>query len=222
MAGTGRGAPVLVTGFVPFGGVDRNPSSEVAEALDGVKVGDRTVLAATLPVARAGARERLTALFEDVRPSAVLLLGLANGRIAPAVERLAVNVLDFPIPDNDGEQPVDRPVVNDGPTAYFSTLPVKAVLASWRRAGIPGYVSNTAGTYVCNASFYLASHLGARSGARVGLIHLPYLPEQVAGSAGRPDASMEFNLQVSCVRTALEVAVTHAGTDVVLAAGAVS
>lgn len=222
MAGTGRSASVLLTGFVPFGGDDRNPSSEVAQALDGTSIGDSSVVAATLPVARADVHERLTRLFSEVQPSAVLLLGLANGRVAPAVERFAVNVLDFPIPDNDGAQPIDQPVVDGGPAAYVSTLPVKAVLSAWREAGIPGYVSNTAGTYVCNASFYLASHLGATSGARVGLVHLPYLPEQVAGPGRRPEASMGFDLQVSTVQAALEVSVTHGVGDVALAAGAVS
>jgi pyroglutamyl-peptidase len=165
---------------------------------------------------------RLTHLFEEVDPALVLLLGLANGRPAPAVERVALNVLDFPIADNDGVQPVDEPVVPGDPAAYFATVPVKTVLAAWREAGLPGYVFNTAGTYVCNASFYLASHLGAARAVPVGLVHLPFLPDQVSRDGVTPAPSMALDLQIKCVRVALHAAATHIGQDLRIAAGMVS
>lgn len=221
MASGGGDRPILLTGFGPFGGDPVNPSAQVAAALDGTDV-CRRVVADVLPVARAGVAERLPRLFQEVDPALVLLLGLANGRSAPAVERVALNVLDFPIADNDGAQPVDEPVVPAGPAAYLASVPVKAILAAWQEAGLPGYVSNTAGTYVCNATFYLASHLGAARAIPVGLVHLPYLPEQAGRDGATPAPSMALDMQVECVRVALRAAVTHIGQDLAIAAGAVS
>jgi pyroglutamyl-peptidase len=119
-------------------------------------------------------------------------------------------------------QPVDEPVVPGGPAAYFATVPVKTVLAAWREAGLPGYVSNTAGTYVCNASFYLASHLGAARAVPVGLVHLPFLPDQVSRDGVTPAPSMALDLQIKCVHVALHAAATHIGQDLRIAAGMVS
>lgn len=222
MASGGGDGPILLTGFVSFGGDPVNPSAQVATALDGTTDLRGGVVADVLPVARAGVAQRLARLFEEHDPALVMLLGLANGRPAPAVERVALNVLDFPIADNEGAQPVDEPVVPGGPAAYFATVPVKAVLAAWREAGLPGYVSNTAGTYVCNASFYLASHLGAPRAVPVGLVHLPYLPDQASRNAAAPAPSMALNLQIECVRLALHAAATHSGHDLRIAAGMVS
>jgi pyroglutamyl-peptidase len=221
VASGGRDRPILLTGFAPFGGDALNPSAQVATALDGADVCGR-VVADVLPVARAGVAERLPRLFKEVDPALVLLLGLANGRPAPAVERVALNVLDFPITDNDGVQPVDEPVVPGGPAAYLASVPVKAILAAWREARLPGYVSNTAGTYMCNATFYLASHLGASRAVPVGLVHLPYLPEQAGRDGVAPAPSMALDMQVECVRMALRAAATHVGPDLSIAAGMVS
>lgn len=137
-----------------------------------------------------------------------------------ALERVAVNVLDFPIPDNDGSQPTDDPVVQGGPAAYFSSLPIKAILTAWKEAGIPGYVSNTAGTYVCNQTFYASMHLSKERGYRAGVIHVPYLPEQAA-EVGDGAPSMSLELMVRAAEVALEVSVGRSD-DATLPAGAIS
>jgi pyroglutamyl-peptidase len=154
------------------------------------------------------------------RPRLVLSLGLANGRSMLALERVAINVLDFPIPDNAGSQPTDAPIVDGGPTAYFATLPIKAILAAWREAGLPSYVSNTAGTYVCNQTFYHSLHLSGKYGYRAGLIHVPYLPEQAARAEGGAP-SMSLDLMVEAVEATLRISAERF-EDIILAAGAIS
>lgn len=210
---------VLLTGFEPFGDGERNPSAEIAEGLDGAVVAGHRVAGATLPVTAAGAPRALEEAVGRHGPSLVLSLGLAGGRGMLALERVALNVLDFPIPDNDGSRPVDEPVVGSGPAAYLATIPLKAVLAAWGDEGLPGYVSNTAGTFVCNQTFYRSLHLSAERGCRAGLIHLPYLPAQAAGTAGAPSVSRD--LMVRAVELALEVSL-RSPEDIALPAGAVS
>ena len=150
---------ILVTGFEAFGDSEKNPTAEIIRLLDGTSIADHRVAGVALPVMVAGAPEALREAVALYNPSLVLSLGLANGRSMLALERIAINVLDFPIPDNDGSQPAGEPVVEGGPAAYFATLPIKAILVAWREAGLPGYVSNTAGTYVCNQTFYHSLHL---------------------------------------------------------------
>jgi len=152
---------VLVTGFGPFGENRVNPSQLVIERLGGV----------ILPVSAERTPRALGAAVEQRQPDAILMLGLAEKREEIQVERVAINVLDFRIPDNDGKQPVDEPVVDDGPAAYFSNVPLKAILAAWEEAGIQGSLSNSAGTFCCNQALYTALHRGLRA----GFIHLPPL-----------------------------------------------
>lgn len=180
---------VLVTGFEPFEQQEVNASwaavSAVAADWDEAAEGARLVTE-LLPVSFARAPRRLAELLVDVRPDLVVCVGEAGGRSAVSVERVAVNVQDARIPDEDGAQPVDAPVVRGGDVAYFSSLPVKACLAALQDAGVPGEVSNTAGTYVCNTVAYaLADALaaGRAPGARGGFVHVPRLPEQVADGA---------------------------------------
>jgi len=150
----------------------------------------------------------------------VLSLGLANGRSMLDLKRVAINVLDFPIPDNDGSQPTNEPIVEGGPAAYFATLPIKAILAAWRKAGLPGYVSNKAGTYACNQTSYRSLHLSEEHGHRAGLTHVPYLPGQAA-PAERGAPSMALDLMVRAVEVALEISLRRS-EDNVLSAGAIS
>lgn len=211
---------VLVTGFEAFGGGEKNPTAEIVRALDGSSVVGHRVHGMTLPVTADGAPAVLEAAVGRHRPALVLNTGLANGRSMLALERVAINVMDFPMPDNDGRQPADEPVVEDGPAAYFATLPIKATLAAWRAQGLPGYVSNSAGTYVCNQTFYHSLHLSKKLGYRAGLIHVPYLPEQAARvENGAP--SMPLDLMLRAVELALEVSLQRA-EDIVLPAGAIS
>lgn len=189
---------VLVTGFEPFEQQEVNASwaavRAVAAGWDETAEGARLV-AGLLPVSFARAPRRLASLLAEVRPDLVVCVGEAGGRSAVGVERVAVNVQDARIPDEDGAQPVDVPVVPGGDVAHLSTLPVKACLAALRDAGVPGEVSNTAGTYVCNTVAYaLADALaaGRAPGARGGFVHVPRLPEQVspgAASLGVDDAA---------------------------------
>ncbi len=177
---------LLVTGFEPFAGDTRNPAAELVAALAASPPPGVTLATVILPVAFARLDAALDAAIAAAAPDVVLSLGLAGGRDAMSVERIAINLDDARIPDNDGDQPLDHPVVAAGPAAYFATVPVKAMVVAMRAAGAPAQVSHTAGTFACNHVFYRASHLAAttHSGMRAGFIHLPYLPQQAAGQRG--------------------------------------
>ena len=214
---------ILVTGFEPFGGAELNPSWMLAQALHGRQIARHRIVAAQLPTVFDLSAQRLGALLRQHRPALVVCLGLAAGRSAMSLERVAINVNDARIPDNRGAQPVDGPVVRGGPSAYFSSLPVKAMLQAMRDAGIAAELSNSAGTFVCNHVFYalmhqLATRRGLR-GTRGGFVHLPCLPQQMAalGSAhGMALADMVRGLELG-----IRAAVAHtAPQDLALAAGA--
>lgn len=139
------------------------------------------------------------------RPGLVLALGQAASRDEISVERVALNLDDAPQPDNDGHQPVDRPVVPDGPAALFSTLPVKAMVAALRADGLPAGLSQTAGTYVCNHVFYGLQHRLAATVVRSGFVHVPLMDTQAVRHPGRP--GLPLDALVRGVRRVLEVAV---------------
>ncbi|WP_034385356.1 pyroglutamyl-peptidase I [Deinococcus sp. YIM 77859] len=169
---------LLLTGFEPFHTHPVNPSAQAAQALDGQAVGQTRVQSALLPVEPQAAATQLRALLDEYRPNAVLLTGLAAGRPQVTVERVALNVMDFSIPDNAGQTYRDHPACADAaaPAAYLSTLPLRSVVAGWRAAGIPGHISNTAGLYVCNFVLYCALHHLAITGHRhvpCGFLHVP-------------------------------------------------
>jgi pyroglutamyl-peptidase len=197
---------LLVTGFEPFAGQVANPAEEVAKALDGRAVGGAVVRSAVLPVHHAEAGPRVARLIEETAPRAVVHLGLAGGRARIALERVAVNVMDFDTPDNAGYRAQDEPCVPGGPAAYFATLPLAAILAALLADGIPAYVSNTAGTYLCNQTLYGTLHLLAtrRLAVPAGFIHLPLLPSMVA-AAGLEQPSMDAGTMVRAVEIALGV-----------------
>jgi pyroglutamyl-peptidase len=210
----------LLTGFEAFGEQEDNPTAAIAHHLDGARIDDTRVVSEHLPVSAEHAPRALLSAIERHEPDLVLSLGLANGRSMLALERVAINVLDFPLPDNDGYQAAGEPILPAGPAAYFTSLPIKAILARWREAGIPGYISNTAGTYLCNQTFYVSLHSAAARGARAGLIHVPYLPDQASRlDAGTP--SMGLDTMIAGVRNALEVSSQRA-EDLVFPAGAVA
>ena len=167
---------VLVSGFEPFDGAATNPSWEVAARLAsaGTDLVGEHVVAARLPVTFDGAWPALEAAVQQHEPRVVVALGLAGGSARVRLERVAINVVDARIPDNAGEAPVDVPVVDGGPAAYWSGLPLKASLAALRHLGLPAEVSSTAGTYVCNATFYaLMHHASGAPGLRAGFVHVP-------------------------------------------------
>jgi len=198
---------ILLTGFEPFGGDALNPSQEIVRALNGETIGAHRIVGAVLPVAFAKAPPMIDALIAHHRPEIVLALGLAGGRGELSFERVAINLVDARIADNDGAQPIDEPVIDDAPPAYFSTLPVKAIVADLRARGIPAGLSLSAGTFVCNQVFFALAHrlaaLAPRS--RGGFLHVPWLPEQAARHPGQP--SMALATMVDGVRAALACAI---------------
>lgn len=171
---------ILLTGFEPFGGESINPSWEAVRLVRNVPEG-MDIVRLRLPVTFAEARESLRAAAREHRPDVILSVGQAGGREGISLERIAANLMDARIPDNAGFQPVDEPLYADGPAAYFSSLPLRPLLAALQEAEIPASISNTAGLYVCNAVFYEAARLKAQGKVRMaGFIHVPYLPGQAA------------------------------------------
>jgi pyroglutamyl-peptidase len=209
---------VLLTGFDPFDGAAINPSWEAVRQLDGWSGQGFRVVARELPCVFGRAAEALLAAVDEVRPDVVIAVGQAGGRPEISIERIAINVDDARIPCNAGLQPVDVPIVADGPAAYFTTLPIKAMAAAIRERGIRAGVSQTAGTFVCNHVFYALMHQLRGLPVKAGFIHVPFLPAQAAAWP-EPTPSMALEDIVAGLRVAVEVAVA-VETDVALAGGA--
>jgi pyroglutamyl-peptidase len=172
---------ILLTGFEPFDGDSVNPSGEVAKQLDGRVIGDCVVRSVILPVQHEAARAVVAPLLEAPGLVAVVHLGLAGGRARISLERVAVNVMDYSRPDAHGQVLRDVACVEGGPAAYFSTLPLREILAALTAEGIPAAISNTAGTYLCNDIFYTTLQgLAQRSSPlSAGFLHLPFAPSMV-------------------------------------------
>ncbi|MEJ1973151.1 MAG: pyroglutamyl-peptidase I [Lacunisphaera sp.] len=195
---------ILLTGFEPFGGDKWNPSGTIARELHGRAIAGHVVQGAVLPCVFGKSATELKQLLRQHRPALVICLGLANGRTGITPERVAINVDDARIPDNAGRQPVDRPVVRGGPAAYWSTLPIKAIVERLHRERIVAAVSQTAGTFVCNHVFYALMHELARRRVKIrgGFIHIPCQPEQA--KQGEP------SLSLATVSRAVELAIAVA------------
>lgn len=192
---------VLVTGFEPFGGEKINPSQEVARALHGRVIAGHRVAGETLPCVFGESVKELRRQLKRHTPVLVIGVGQApRAEITP--ERVAINVDDARIADNAGAQPIDRAIVKSGPTAYWSTLPVKAIVDALRKKKIPASVSQTAGTFVCNHAFYGLMHaLRGNRRVRGGFIHVPLLPEQ----ARKGQASLPLKTMIEAIALAVEV-----------------
>ncbi len=204
---------VLLTGFEPFGGDAVNPSGAVAQALNGTPLAGHLLVGVTLPTAFAASVERLHQLLGQIQPVLVVCTGVAKGRTGLALERVALNLLDAPLPDNAGQQPVDQPVRPGAPPAHFSGLPVKAMQRALHAHGHAAELSLSAGSYVCNAVFFeLMEALATRPehrGVVGGFIHLPALPAQHPTGP-----SMALADQVAAVAVAIEAALAHAQPSV--------
>jgi pyroglutamyl-peptidase len=212
---------ILVTGFDAFGGDQVNPSWMVAKALHGRKVVGHVVVAAQLPTEFGASGERLRELLRSHRPALVVCLGLAGGRSAISLERVATNINDARIADNAGAQPIDTLTAPRGPAAYFSTLPIKTMLLAMQACGVPTEVSNSAGTFVCNHVFYVLMRTLQRtkSGARGGFIHLPWVPQHAPAEAPA-GCSIELTDMVRALQAGLRAALRRApGSDLQLGAG---
>ncbi|MFC9354374.1 pyroglutamyl-peptidase I [Arthrobacter sp. NPDC057013] len=200
---------ILLTGFEPFGGQPINPSWAAAlSARDLLRAEGQVVEAVELPCIFGVAGNVLRNALDELEPELVVCVGQAGGRGRVSLERVAINCDDAPIPDNAGNQPVDRPVVPGGPAAYFTSLPVKAALLAVEEAGIPAEVSQTAGTYVCNHTFYALMHeLASRSAVRGGFVHVPFAPDQVERGSGAP--SLTVHLMAEAIAAVVRTSLSH-------------
>lgn len=209
---------VLLTGFEPFGGELTNPSWDaVSDLANRPSADEYTLVTALLPCVFDTSIDVLRAAIAEHRPDLVVCVGQAGGRSGVTPERIGVNISDARIPDNAGNQPIDVPVVADGPAAYFTSLPIKACVSALREVDIPASVSHTAGTFVCNHVFYGLMHLLATElpTTRGGFVHVPFAPEQV------PDRPVP-SLPVSTTADALDVIIrTSLSTtsDIAVSAG---
>ena len=195
---------VLLTGFEPFNKETINPAWEAVRALAGWAGDGFVVEVRQLPCVFGDAQEVLKDTIGSLQPDVVIAVGQAGGRVDMSVERVAINVDDAPIPDNAQQQLMDQPIVADGPAAYFSTLPIKAIVRALRDAGLPASVSQTAGTFVCNHVFYGLMHHTSGSAIKAGFIHIPYLPQQAAAHPGA--ASMAQAEVIRGLKVAIDVA----------------
>ncbi|MDC7122078.1 pyroglutamyl-peptidase I [Cellulomonas fimi] len=197
---------VLLTGFEPFDGHPVNASWDaVALVRDAWADPDVDLVVRRLPVSFRRARQDLRSAIAELSPDVVVCVGEAGGRGAVGLERVAVNVIDARIPDADGSAPVDVPVIAGAPAAFFSSLPVKACAAAVAQEGVPVEVSNTAGTYVCNATFYALAHLlESRDDVRGGFVHVPRDPREAGDGPGLP-VEDSARAVAAVVRTAARV-----------------
>lgn len=195
---------LLITGFDPFGGADINPAYEAVKKLPD-QIGAVTMIKLEIPTVFRKDGEVLEQAIREQKPDIVLCVGQAGGRSGITVEKVAINLMEARIPDNDGQQPLDEKVCEDGENAYFATVPVKAMVSAIQERGIPSSVSYTAGTYVCNDIMYRLLYMAERTytGIRAGFIHVPYLPEQVVNlPEGTP--SMTAELIAEALHAAIE------------------
>lgn len=194
---------ILVTGFDPFGGESVNPAYEAVKRLDN-NIAGAEIVKVEIPTVFRKSINKLDEAIERENPDIVICVGQAGGRFDITVERVAINISDASIEDNEGNMPIDEPIFEDGESAYFSQLPIKAMVQKIRERGIPASVSNTAGTYVCNHIMYGLHYLIDKKYPSVkgGFIHVPFLPEQVIDKRATP--SMNLNDIVKALTLAIE------------------
>lgn len=212
---------ILVTGFDPFGGEKINPALETVKLLPN-EILKAQIIKLEIPTVIGKSVEKIKELIEKESPDVVLSIGQAGSRADISVERIGINIDDCRIPDNEGNQTIDEPVVQDGPAAYFVTIPIKAIVKKIRENKIPASISNTAGTFICNHVCYGVSHIAAKRTAqgkpmKSGFIHIPFLPEQVIGKpASTP--SMSLDMMVRGIELAIE-AIIESDSDIKVSGG---
>ena len=200
---------ILVTGFDPFGGESINPAIESVKKLPD-NIAGAEIIKLEIPTVRGKSLEKIEKAIQEHNPDIILSVGQAGGRFDITVERVGINMDDFRIPDNEGNQVIDEPVFSDGDNAYFVKLPVKAMVQNIQKNKIPASVSYTAGTFVCNHVLYGVLYLVEKKykGKKSGFIHIPFLPEQVVDKRNMP--SMELNTIVTGLTAAIEAIVENA------------
>lgn len=183
---------VLITGFDPFGGEKINPAWEAVKGIKDIIEGAK-IIKLEIPTVFNKSIEKVKEAMELEKPDIVLCIGQAGGRYDMTVERVAINVDDARIEDNEGNQPIDIPVFEDGENAYFSNLPIKAMVEEIKGQGIPASISNSAGTFVCNHIMYgVLYHINKTyKNMRGGFIHVPFINEQVLDKKNQPYMPVE-------------------------------
>jgi pyroglutamyl-peptidase len=189
---------ILLTGFEPFGKATSNPSGEIVKQISG-----DNIVTAILPVAYAKSAERLLALIEEHNPDVVICLGQAEGRTEITPERVAINLDDARLADNEGVLRSGIKIIDGGPDAYESTLPIKEIVKAVNDAGVPAAVSLSAGAFLCNHVFYVAQDHFKDTTVRSGFVHVPLMDEQAGQFPGLP--TMPLDQMVIAVRAMLEV-----------------
>jgi pyroglutamyl-peptidase len=182
---------ILITGFEPFGQDKINPALEAVKLLDGKQLNGGVIVSCEVPVVRYKAIDVVMDAVKKHQPDIVITIGQAAGRAEITPERIAMNIDDYRIPDNEGNQVIDEAIVDNGPAAYFSTLPIKAMVEALQLKRIPAQVSNTAGSSVCNHLFYGLQHHLVDTNVTHGFVHIPLLPEQVVDT-NHPSMSLEM------------------------------
>lgn len=199
---------ILVTGFDPFGGEPINPAIESVKRLPD-NIAGAEIIKLEIPTVRKKSLEKIEKAINEHNPDVILSIGQAGGRFDISIERIGINLDDFRIPDNEGNQIIDEPVFPDGENSYFVKLPVKAMVQNVQKNNIPASVSYTAGTFVCNHVLYGVLYLIEKKykGKKSGFIHIPFLPQQVVDKRNTP--SMELNTIVKGLTAAIEAIVKN-------------
>lgn len=208
---------VLLTGFDPFEGNAINPAFEVVKGVR-EKIGEIEIKKLEIPTVFGKSLQKILEATEEFKPDVILCIGQAGGRYEMSLERVAINLSDARIKDNEGNQPIDEVIYADGENAYFSNLPIKAMMAEMREQGIPTSISNTAGTFVCNYVMYgvfyhIAKHSIAKKG---GFIHIPYMPSQIINKPNTP--YMEKERMIKGVEIAIQCIAKY-DQDIILSGG---
>lgn len=196
---------VLITGFDPFGGEKINPAWEAVKRISEMEEVDLVKL--QIPTSFQKAAEKVILKIEEENPDIIICVGQAGGSYEVLAERVAINIADGRIADNDGYQPVDEIIQENGENAYFSSLEIKKIVLKLKEAGIPAAVSNSAGTYVCNYVLYSVLHYiqEKKKNTKAGFIHLPYLPEQVLDKRETP--YMELSTMVKALELVVKTCI---------------
>jgi len=199
---------ILVTGFDPFGGEPINPAIESVKKLPD-NIAGAEIIKLEIPTVRKKSLEKIEKAINEHNPDVILSIGQAGGRFDISIERVGINLDDFRIPDNEGNQIIDEPIFPDGENSYFVKLPVKAMVQNVQKNNIPASVSYTAGTFVCNHVLYGVLYLIEKKykGKKSGFIHIPFLPQQVVDKRNMP--SMELNTIVKGLTAAIEAIVKN-------------
>lgn len=208
---------ILVSGFDPFGGESINPSIEAVKRLPD-SINGVEIIKLEIPTVIGKSIDKLTRAVETYLPDVVLCVGQAGGRSDISVERIAINIDDCRIKDNEGNQPIDEPIVFNGPDAYFLTLPIKSIVSNLQSQGIPSSVSNTAGTFICNHVAYGMAHLAKTKypNMKTGFIHIPFIPEQVLNKSNMP--SMPLDQIIKALETAI-LTISEVNEDIKVTGG---